>query len=131
MSGTASGTPIGTVDVAIQSGGTDGQWWDAANEDSWSAGFVTDTAALGDTGAASTTWSASVPIPAGGGSYAVLASATGTDGLADITAYSSVPSPSRTSFTVGYLASAPHLATTGGAYWVTPGTSVGVVGSGF
>jgi len=130
ITGTASGTPIGAVDVAIQSGGTDGPWWDAATS-SWSTGFVTDPATLGTPGAAATTWSASVPIPAGGGTYSVQASATGTDGLADLTPYSSVPSTSRTNFTVGYLATSPHLATTGGAHWVTPGSSVGVTGSGF
>jgi outer membrane protein assembly factor BamB len=130
IGGTASGTPIGSVDVAIQSGGSNGSWWDAA-AGSWSSGFVTNPATLGTPGAASTTWSASVPVPSGGGTYSVQASATGTDGLADLTAYSSVPSSTRTTFTVSYLASAPHLATTGGVYWVTPGSSVGVSGSGF
>jgi len=127
--GTASGTPIGSVDVAIQSGGADGSWWDAATG-TWSSGFVTDPATLGTPGASSTTWSASVPVPTGGGTYTVQASATGTDGLADLTAYSSVPSSTRTTFTVARLASAPHLATTG-AYWVAPGSTVGVTGSGF
>ena len=129
ISGTASGTAIGAVDLAIQSGGSAGNWWDAATG-SWTSGFVTDPATLGSPGAVPTTWSASVPVPAGGGTFTVQASATGTDGLADLTAYSSVPSGSRTSFTVTYLPSSPHLATTG-AYWVTPGSNVGVTGSGF
>jgi outer membrane protein assembly factor BamB len=128
--GTASGTPIGSVDVAVRSGGTDGPWWDAATG-SWSSGFVTNRAALAAPGSSSTTWSASVPVPAGGGTYSVQASARGTDGLADLAAYSSAPSTGRTSFTVAFLASAPHLATAGGAYWVAPGASVGVSGSGF
>ena len=128
--GTASGAPIGSVDVAIRSGGSDGPWWDAGTS-TWNSGFVTNPATLGTPGATSTTWSASVPVPSGGGSYSVQASATGTDGLADLTAYSSTPSSTRTTFTVNYLASAPHLATNGGAYWVAPGSSVRVSGSGF
>jgi outer membrane protein assembly factor BamB len=125
ISGTTAGTPIASVDVAIQSGGTTGPWWDAATGQ-WNNGFVDDPATLTPTG-----WTASFPVPPSGGTYSVLASATGTDGLADIAAYSSNPSSSRTAFTVGHLPSAPRLAITSGAYWVAPGTSQAVTGSGF
>lgn len=129
ISGTAGGTSIATVNVAIQSGGSDGPWWDAATG-LWNSGFVDNSATLADPGSSSTDWTASFPIPPSGGVYAVQASATGTDGLADLSAYSSVPSSSRTSFTVGYLRSAAHLAVNG-PIWVAPGASVGLTGSGF
>jgi len=130
VTGTASGAPVASVDVAVQSGGSDGPWWDAATG-TWSSGFVADRATLGTPGATSTTWSLPVPVPVGGGTYTVQASATAPDGLADLSAYGSAPTASRTSFTVGYLASAPHLATAGGAYWVAPGSTVRLAGSGF
>jgi outer membrane protein assembly factor BamB len=125
VSGTAGGTAIASVDVAIQSGGTTGPWWDAATGQ-WNSGFVDDPATMTPTG-----WTASFPVPPGVGTYSVQASATGTDGLADLSAYSSAPSSSRTAFTVGHLKSAPRLTITSGAYWVAPGTSQAVTGSGF
>ena len=134
LSGTASGAPVASVEVAVQSGGSDGQWWDGATGQ-WSAGFVDNQATLADPGSSTTgpstiNWSFPFPVPPGGGVYSVQASATGTNGQADLAAYSSVPSSARTSFTVHYLTTAPHLAVTGST-WVAPGASLGVQGSGF
>jgi outer membrane protein assembly factor BamB len=129
LTGTAGGTPVAAVDVAIQSGGTAGPWWDAATGQ-WSAGFVDNPATLTAPGSPSTGWSVPLPVPAAGGVYGVQASATGTDGLADLSAYASAPTTSRTSFTVRYRTSAPHLAVDG-SDWVAPGSPLGLAGSGF
>ena len=76
LSGTASGAPVASVDVAIQSGGIDGPWWDAATGE-WNAGFVDDTATLANPDSSSTSWTYQFPVPPAGGVYAVQASATG------------------------------------------------------
>jgi outer membrane protein assembly factor BamB len=129
VTGTATGAAIGGVSVAVQSGGPAGPWWDASTG-RWNPGFVSDPAALTDPGASSTGWSLEVPVPPGGGSYSVQASATDADGQADLSAYASSPTPSRSSFVVRYLTSAPHLGLSGSP-WVAPGGTIGVVGSGF
>ena len=129
LSGTATGAPLASVDVAVQSGGSNGQWWDGSTGQ-WSTGFVDNQATLTNPGSSTTNWSLHVPVPAGGGVYAVQASAVGTDGEADLSAYSSAPSSARTSFTVNYLPTAPHLTVTGST-WVAPAGPVAVQGSGF
>ncbi len=129
LSGMASGAPVASVDVAIQSGGTDGPWWDATTGE-WNVGFVDDTANLTDPGSSSTSWTYRFPVPPAGGVYSIQTSATGTNGQADLGAYSSAPSAARTSFTVRYLKTAPHLAVVG-SNWIAPGASIGVQGSGF
>ncbi len=129
ITGTAAGGPIASVDVAIQSEGPTGPWWNAAKR-AWESGFADNTATLVSPGAASTKWSLNLPVPVAGGSYSVKAVAQGTNGLADLSAYSSEPSPGRSSFSVSHLQSAPHLATDQGIY-VAPSNSITVVGSGF
>src|SRR5665811_2572222 len=78
----------------------------------------------------STRRSCGLPVPASGGTYSVKAVAQGTNGLADLSPYSSEPSQGRSSFSVSYLVSAPHLATDQGIY-VAPSAPIAVVGSGF
>lgn len=129
ISGTAVGAPIASVNVAIQSGGPSGPWWDAAAS-SWNAGFFDNPATVANPGATSTTWSLSLPVPTAGGQYSVTASADATNGQADISGYSSAPSEARSAFTVNYLPSVPHLSTDHGG-WVAPGTAIDVTGSGF
>lgn len=129
VDGTASGTAVSAVDVAIESGGPNGSWWDAATGQ-WNSGFVFNAATVADPGSTSTGWTLKFPVPTSGGVYSVQASAIDGDGQADITAYSSTPSSSRTSFVVKYLTSAPHLGITGSP-WVAPGGSIDVVGAGF
>ena len=129
LSGTATGAPIATVDVAVQSGGANGPWWDAA-AGQWSSGFVDNPAALTNPGSSTTNWSLPLPVPPGGGVYAVQSTATATNGQADLSAYSSAPSSARTSFTVSFLTSAPHLTVTGST-WVAPGATLGIQASGF
>jgi outer membrane protein assembly factor BamB len=125
----AAGATISKVGVAVQEGGSSGDWWDPAT-DQWTPGFDYGLATLASPGAASTTWTFPLPIPAGGGTYQVQVSAVEGNGQADISGYSSAPGPAHESFSVNYSASAPHLGVSGST-WVAPGTSVGVTGSGF
>ena len=58
------------------------------------------------------------------------ASATATNGQADLSGYQSAPSGARSAFTVDYLPSVPHLSTDDNG-WVAPGGTIDVTGSGF
>jgi outer membrane protein assembly factor BamB len=129
LSGTATGTPIASVDVAVQSGGSNGPWWDATTG-LWSTGFVDNETTLTSPGSSTTNWSLHFPVPPAGGVYSVQASATGVNGQADLSAYSSAPSSARISFSVNYLTTAPHLTVIGDT-WVAPAASVSIQGSGF
>lgn len=129
VTGTASGTAIAAVNVAVQSGGPSGPWWDAATG-KWNPGFVDNQATLGSPGAASTAWTLQVPVPSEGGTYTVQASAVTTSGQADISGFQASPVPSRSAFTVAPSSTAPMLTTPNGAV-VAPGASIDVTGSGF
>jgi outer membrane protein assembly factor BamB len=127
--GTANGSAVAAVEVAVQQGSPNGPWWDAATGQ-WGAGFDFNAATLASPGAASTNWTFPLPVPTGGGTYQVQVTAVDADGQADISGYASAPGPTHETVTVKYSTSAPHLAVTG-SNWVAPGTSVGVTGSGF
>jgi outer membrane protein assembly factor BamB len=129
ITGTASGASVAAVNVAVQTGGSNGTWWNAATG-TWGSGFDFNPATLASPGASSTTWSFPLPVPVGGGSYQVQVTAVDSDGQADISGYASAPGASHETFSVNYLASAPHLAVTG-SNWVAPGASIAVTGSGF
>jgi outer membrane protein assembly factor BamB len=129
VTGTATGASVAAVEVAVQSGGPGGDWWDAATG-RWGAGFDFNQATLTSPGASSTDWTFPLAVPVAGGSYQVQVTAVDADGQADISGYASAPGPAHETFTVNYLASAPHLAVTG-SVWVAPGTKVAVTGSGF
>jgi outer membrane protein assembly factor BamB len=115
--------PVGVagVQVAVQSGGPTGPWWDGATR-SWSSGPVANGATVLSPGATSTTWSSSFPVPAAGGVYTVFADTTSAAGRSDIKG-------SRVGFTV--------MATTTGAHikaspaFIAPGAAVTVTGGGF
>ncbi|MGA8663555.1 MAG: PQQ-binding-like beta-propeller repeat protein [Thermoplasmata archaeon] len=77
---TASGT-VYEVEVAIQSGGPTGPWWDAINQ-TWSFGPITDLATL-QRSSASTAWTERFPVPNIGGTYQVVANTVSTAGLTD------------------------------------------------
>jgi outer membrane protein assembly factor BamB len=129
ITGTASGAPIAGVNVAIQSGGSSGTWWNATSG-TWTTGYDDNPATVASPGSSSTTWSLTIPVPPSGGVYRVEASAAGTNGLADITADSSSLEPSQSDFTVKYLKSNPHIYVSQGK-WLAPGSKVTVGGSGF
>jgi outer membrane protein assembly factor BamB len=129
ITGTATGASVAAVDVAVQTGGSNGTWWNASTG-TWGSGFDFNQATLSSPGASSTNWTFPLPVPVGGGSYQVQVTAVDSDGQADISGYASAPGPAHETFTVNYLASAPHLAVTG-SNWVAPGASIAVTGSGF
>jgi outer membrane protein assembly factor BamB len=128
IAGRAKGQPVAAVDVAIQTDGASGPWWDSASG-TWTGGFYDNPATVASVGSTDTAWSLKIPVPTGGGVYRVFASAAGTDGVADVSAESSQLSPARSSFSVRYSPSAPHLSTT--AVYVSPGISLDASGSGF
>jgi outer membrane protein assembly factor BamB len=132
---TANGTPgnsggtVGGVNVAVQSGGPNGPWWDATAQ-TWTAGYFDNAATLTTPGAASTGWTLSLPIPTAGGSFTVLASAVQANGIADISAASSNPGGSATEFSVRNAAGSPRVYAASGI-WVAPGAKLTVAGTGF
>ena len=70
-----------------------------------------------------------IPVPSQGGTYKVLASAVGTNGVADISALDGGTTGSSASFTVSPSADVPQL--TGSSARVAPGSSLTVTGTGF
>jgi outer membrane protein assembly factor BamB len=132
---TAGGTPGGSggtivgVNVAVQSGGPNGPWWDGSAQ-TWTAGYFDNAATLTSPGAASTGWSLALPIPPTGGSFTVLASAVQGNGIADISAASSDPGGSDTAFSVRNAPGHPRVYAASGI-WVAPGTTFTVAGTGF
>jgi len=129
ISGTATGAAIAGVDVAIQSGGASGPWWNGQTA-SWTAGFFDNPATVTSPGSSSTTWSFSLPVSPTGGTFRVLASAVQGNGLADVSDLSPAHSPSSVAFTVRNAPGTPHVYAAGGE-WVAPGTAVTIAGSGF
>ena len=109
------------VNVAIQSSGTGGPWWDAASG-SWSPGPVDSLATLSAPGGLSASWSLGFPAPELGGTFEVTAYAVSSSGQSDTTG-------SEVSFTVLYGTLAPHLETS--SAFVAPGGSIVAFGGGF
>jgi outer membrane protein assembly factor BamB len=112
---------VAEVEVAVQSSGTGGPWWDASTG-TWSSGPVDNLAALVSPGATSTAWSLPFPVPRSGGTYEVTAYAVSTSGQ-------SGASPSSVEFSVNYSTSGPylHVSTT----YIAPGSDFTVTGGGF
>jgi eukaryotic-like serine/threonine-protein kinase len=112
---------VSEVEVAIQSGGPSGVWWDAATS-SWSPGPVNNLANLVSTGASRTSWSLSFPVPTSGATYEAYANAVSSSGQTDILG-------AQSSFTVGYSTSGPHIEVA--PEYVAPGGTTYVKGGGF
>jgi outer membrane protein assembly factor BamB len=122
VSGTATDpTALAAVDVAIQSDGTGGPWWDSATG-TWSQGPVDNRATLASPGAASSSWTFAFPVAAAGGTFEVFANAVSSSGQTDIVG-------AQSSFSIRYSTSGPRL--TASETFVPPGTSLEVSGSGF
>jgi eukaryotic-like serine/threonine-protein kinase len=115
--------PVGVaqVDVAVQAGGQDGNWWDAATG-SWVSGPVGNAATLASPGASATTWSFSYPVPAAGGTYQITADASSSSGQSD-------QKGAQVSVAVLTSTSGPRLRASPG--FVAPGSTVTVSGGGF
>jgi outer membrane protein assembly factor BamB len=112
---------IGAVEVAIQSGGPTGPWWDAATG-TWAAGIVQNPALLAAPGATATAWTFAVPVPGAGGAYRLTADASSIAGQADLHA-------PQVGFTVAFTTVGPHLEVN--APYVAPGGNLTVTGGGF
>jgi outer membrane protein assembly factor BamB len=127
--GTASGTSISRVEVAVQSGGPDGPWWDGHTA-TWIPGFITNPATLANPGAAATSWSLTFPFAAAGGSLRVLTGAVQSNGIADVSDLSPSPGMADAMFTVDRTPGTPML-TVAGSRWVAPGAALTLAGTGF
>jgi outer membrane protein assembly factor BamB len=112
---------VATVEIAVQSGGSTGTWWDGAN-DSWSPGPVDNPATLTTPGGLSTNWTFSYPVPAAGGSYAVTAYAVAANGQSDLDAVTN-------EFTDLFSTAGPNLQVA--PSYGAPGQYVDVSGGGF
>lgn len=123
VSGAASDSASGVarVEVAVQSGGARGLWWNGVTR-TWVAAPVTSAARLASPGAGSTGWSLFFPVPATGGTYQVIAYAAGQSGQSQITA-------AHAFFVVKAAPGTPTLTVSPG--FAGPGAKVSVTGSGF
>ena len=122
ITGTAGGpTALSAVDVAIESGGVGGTWWDKATN-SWSASPIGNPVTLASPGQPATTWSFHLPVPAYGGSYLVTATAHEKAGQASTTT-------NQSQFAVLKTTSGPRLSAT--QFYVGAGRTVSISGGGF
>lgn len=113
---------VGTVLVAVQSGGTTGPWWDSATG-SWVPGPMSNLATVNrSTNGTTATWSFFYPAPGAGGTYQLRAYATSTSGQSDIRG-------AFAGFAVNFSAMGPHLRSTN--VYIAPGGSTTVLGGGF
>ena len=112
---------VAAVEVAIQSGGSTGPWWDAATH-SWATGAINNRATLRAPRATSTSWSVSFPVPAAGGSYSVTANTESISGQSDTTG-------TTVDFSVNYSTSGAYLRAS--SEYVAPGGSLTINGGGF
>jgi outer membrane protein assembly factor BamB len=129
ITGTASAPDgVSAVNVEVQENGSAGPWF-SQSADSFESGLSYATATLTDPGADSSGWSLSIPIPIEGGSYEVLPSAVGSNGVADISALSGASSTTASSFTVSPSSAAPQLSAP--STRVSPGGTITVSGTKF
>jgi outer membrane protein assembly factor BamB len=126
--GGAGGPSVGAVSVAIQQGGAIGPWWDSASG-TWTAAPFGNPATVSGLGASTSDWTLTLPVPQSGGSYQVFASAIGTNGVADISAEQSPPTPARIGFSVAASTTEPTLKVS--SKWAAPVSQLTVRGSGF
>jgi outer membrane protein assembly factor BamB len=121
ITGTATdATSVSSVEVAVQSGGASGPWYDATAK-TWNSAPIRNEAALSSPGAASTTWSFSLPVPPSGDNFEVFAFAANGSHLSDKggVAY----------FTVAKSKDEPTAHTS--SYDVSPGGTFTATGSAF
>jgi outer membrane protein assembly factor BamB len=122
VTGTATdGTALAGVEVAVQEGGVDGQWWDAATS-SWTSGPMDNAATLASPGTTASTWSLAYPVAQAGGTYQVTAYAVSTTGQSDTKG-------AHTGFSVAFSTKGAHIMAT--PTFIAPGSSVTLTGSGY
>lgn len=128
VAGTATGVQLAGVEVAVQSGGPDGPWWNG-KAGTWTPGLAFGGATVASPGATSSAWTFAFPVPPGGGSYRVLASAYQSNGIADVSEFKPTPGSASDSLTVKNAPGTP--AVTAINPWVAPGAVVQTRGTGF
>ncbi|MDQ2865999.1 MAG: PQQ-binding-like beta-propeller repeat protein [Candidatus Eremiobacteraeota bacterium] len=106
VNGTAT-DPLGVfrVEIAVQSNGASGPWYNAATN-TYNSAPVRNAAVLARQGATSTAWSFQFPVPASGGGYQLFANSVSTGGIVDRGAASSfaiLPSSSEPRLTVSSM----------------------------
>jgi len=122
VSGSASDTVgLTSVSVAVQSGGPNGPWYDAATK-RWGSAPFDNVVAPASPGKLQSAWSFSFPVPPSGSSYRVVANAGDANHLVDRTG-------AQSSFTVAPNKNDPQL--TLSAPLAPPGGSVTASASGF
>ncbi len=127
--GTAWGGSVSRVEVAIQSGGPDGRWWDGRTG-TWIQSFISNQAITTRPGAASTSWFVKLHVLAVGGSLRVLSGAVRSNGIADVADLSPSPGTADATFTVETDPGRAAL-TVAGSQWVAPGAAITLSGTGF
>lgn len=121
ISGTAADqVGVAGVAVAVQEGGADGPWWNAATA-SWVPAPVDNRAVLSSPEAPSSGWTLTIPVPATGATFVATANAVSVAGQTD-------PSGATTHFAV--LTSSSALLSASSNY-APPGTTLTVSGKGF
>jgi outer membrane protein assembly factor BamB len=112
---------VASVEVAIQSNGVGGPWWNGTSA-TWKPGPADTPAVLASPGAKSTTWSLSFPVPRAGGTYEVIAYANSVAGQSGL-------NPPSVDFAVNYSTSGPYV--TVSTPFIAPGGNFTVSGGGF
>lgn len=121
ITGTSTDTNgVAAVNVAIQSAGSSGQWYNAKSG-TYGPSPLQNAATLANPGAKSTTWSFSFPAPAGGGQFEAIVNTTNVGHVVDPGA--------ATNFSVLPSNQAPQLTVT--SAYGAPGTGFEVAGHGF
>ena len=112
---------VKAVEVAVQSGGPNGKWFDAATN-SYTYGAMTNTVKVSSPGAKTSGWTLSVPVPASGSTFHVYANAVNITQQADVKG-------AQVSFSVASSATTPTIKAT--SVYIAPGATFTVKGSGF
>ncbi|HYA70402.1 MAG TPA: PQQ-binding-like beta-propeller repeat protein [Thermoplasmata archaeon] len=122
ISGNASDTSgVAQVEVAIQSAGPSGPWWDGT-VGSWAPGPYANPATLSSPNAKLTNWTFSYPVPKSGSVYQVTAYAASVSGQSDLKG-------AGVEYTVLASTKGPHIKAS--PSFIAPGASVTVTGAGF
>lgn len=111
---------VNAVEIAIESNGSSGPWYNAASGTFGSAP-IRNHATVTSPGATSTTWSIRFPVPASGGTFKVFANSVNTGNIVDRGATSS--------FSVSASTNEPTLHTSTG--FIAPGNTFTATGNAF
>jgi outer membrane protein assembly factor BamB len=110
VTGTATDpVSIAGANIAVQSGGPAGPWYNAA-KGTWNSSPVSNNVPVASPGSTSSTWKFSFPVPSGGGTYEVFANAVDTAKLNDVKGASSTFAVSASVGTPSVVLSSPYVA---------------------